>query len=997
MRNRHPAHPVRKSVSIQRLNRAAFEVLEDRRLLAATITGVKFDDVNADGQYDVGIDRALADQLIYVDLNNNGQFDAGTSTHASVLQPPASIPDEEPAGVEFMLDVPAGGTITDIDVTLDITHSWTSDLDVFLIAPDGTSIELFSSVGGGGENFTDTVLDDQAPTAITVGSAPFTGSFRPEGSLATFNGKEAMGTWKLHVIDREPGDTGVVNRWSLTINTGGEAEPSAVTDVDGTYTITLEDTSAGTYTVRDILPAYRTHSTPTGGAATVPVADGQTVTVNFGSYRPGFEGAGVLDTTFDTDGILTFPTLQFQHGGEALAVQADGGVIYGGWIVTETAGDREFFLARLNPDGTPDQSFNNGQGYVATDFINGDDEVRDIVIQDDGKIVAAGFAGGASGSFAFARYNADGSLDNSFDGDGKLIVDVTPNFGDVVTGLAVQTDGKIVAAGTTTSSSGSTDFATVRLNDNGSLDGTFAANGRAINDFLGGIDVPSDVIVDDDGNILVVGGAMPRTGGGGYLRWVLLRYTPTGQLDAAFDAGEGAVGKATHDFGVNALAKTVIQQGDGKYLVAGLIDDRWTLARFNNDGSIDTSFGNNGRTTVNDLIGNPAADFGMALQRDGKILLGGRHESDGGSTRSFAVARFLSDGSLDVDFGELDGFTITDIGDDSSASDLVLTSDDKILLVGGADSGSVTLVRYNNVVAAGPAFATLVNGVLTLTGTEQSDAFTITQSGTELTVQLGAESTKFNTAEVLGIAFDGLDGDDTLTLDMAGGNLSLASLTIVAGNGADKVALTNGDGKLMTLGSVPSLNGKTLDLGTADVVITNATVAAVEPLLRTARNDALVRWQGPGIGTSSATGDTGLAAAQQGADVLVKYTYNGDANGDGRINADDYFRIDSAFLEQPANPVYGQGDFNYDDTINADDYFLIDSAFLAQGAPLGAPTPLSASVSSATAAAANVESSFVVSETEQPKKVARRAPATDDGVLSRRTQRRAGAAARRGR
>jgi hypothetical protein len=72
----------------------------------------------------------------------------------------------------------------------------------------------------------------------------------------------------------------------------------------------------------------------------------------------------------------------------------------------------------------------------------------------------------------------------------------------------------------------------------------------------------------------------------------------------------------------------------------------------------------------------------------------------------------------------------------------------------------------------------------------------------------------------------------------------------------------------------------------------------------------------------------------QGDDVRIKYSYNGDANLDGMINFDDYFRIDSAYLEQPANPAYEQGDFNYDGSINFDDYFLIDSTFLGQGEPL---------------------------------------------------------------
>jgi hypothetical protein len=146
----------------------------------------------------------------------------------------------------------------------------------------------------------------------------------------------------------------------------------------------------------------------------------------------------------------------------------------------------------------------------------------------------------------------------------------------------------------------------------------------------------------------------------------------------------------------------------------------------------------------------------------------------------------------------------------------------------------------------------------------------------------------------------------------------------------------------------------TLDLSDNDLIVrataaTKASVLAeIVTRIKTARDAAAGRWKGPGITSSAAETNpiTGLAALANpglanfsgigvGADnVLVKYTYNGDANLDGLINADDYFRIDSGFLAQPPNPAYDQGDFNYDGLINADDYFLIDSAFLGQSGTL---------------------------------------------------------------
>jgi autotransporter-associated beta strand protein len=182
-------------------------------------------------------------------------------------------------------------------------------------------------------------------------------------------------------------------------------------------------------------------------------------------------------------------------------------------------------------------------------------------------------------------------------------------------------------------------------------------------------------------------------------------------------------------------------------------------------------------------------------------------------------------------------------------------------------------------------------------------------------------------------------------LDVAGGSVSVAP----------------GSEALLSVSDLHVSGNGRVDLADNDMVVRatraerSAVLARVEDLVGQARNAAAGRWTGNGLTSSSAAANplTGLAVALNddgsgnrlfttfdGEDVdenavLVKYTYNGDANLDGRINADDYFRIDQGFLSQPANPTYRQGDFNYDDRINADDYFLIDAAFLGQGQPLG--------------------------------------------------------------
>jgi hypothetical protein len=131
--------------------------------------------------------------------------------------------------------------------------------------------------------------------------------------------------------------------------------------------------------------------------------------------------------------------------------------------------------------------------------------------------------------------------------------------------------------------------------------------------------------------------------------------------------------------------------------------------------------------------------------------------------------------------------------------------------------------------------------------------------------------------------------------------------------------------RLATLVLAP---GTRLDLTNNTLVLGNADLASVMALIKSGRNGGL--WNGPGLITSSANADQGLAVDQTGDGVEVKFTWNGDVNLDGRINADDYFYIDQGFLQKPNPPVYHNGDFNFDGKIDADDYFMIDQAFLNQ-------------------------------------------------------------------
>lgn len=239
------------------------------------VEGTVFHDRNGNGLREAGEEPLGAGWVVYDDANGNGSFDTGGGSFSST-NVPVSIPDN--TTVTSTLSV-AGvvGAITDLNVSVNITHTYNADLDIFLIAPDGTRIELSTDNGGSGDNYTNTVFDDQAVTAITAGKAPFTGSFRPEGSLAIMNGKSANGIWTLEVSDDANTDTGTINGWSVIIEAASEA--STTTTADGQFVFSTLP-PAGPHTLR---LAPRTGFSVTTAAAPVTVAAGSTALANLGA------------------------------------------------------------------------------------------------------------------------------------------------------------------------------------------------------------------------------------------------------------------------------------------------------------------------------------------------------------------------------------------------------------------------------------------------------------------------------------------------------------------------------------------------------------------------------------------------------------------------------------------------------------------------------------------------------------------------------------------
>ncbi|MHC4406333.1 MAG: C25 family cysteine peptidase, partial [Planctomycetota bacterium] len=232
------------------------------------IRGTVIEDANRDGQPQPG-ENPLAGHTVFLDSNQNGVLDQGT---VHVASSDAAVPIEDNGTVTATLEVAGAATVGDLNVSLDVSHTYDGDLAAYLISPLGTRVELFSYVGGWGDNFTDTVFDDEADASIADAEAPFTGSFRPEGRLSMFDGQNPNGTWTLEITDAMSWDVGTLNHWSLEIT--GE-ERATQTDVDGTYAFT--SLAGGTYHVRHVLPQDWSHTDPIGGVHAVSVGQAAVV------------------------------------------------------------------------------------------------------------------------------------------------------------------------------------------------------------------------------------------------------------------------------------------------------------------------------------------------------------------------------------------------------------------------------------------------------------------------------------------------------------------------------------------------------------------------------------------------------------------------------------------------------------------------------------------------------------------------------------------------
>lgn len=402
---------------------------------------------------------------------------------------------------------------------------------------------------------------------------------------------------------------------------------------------------------------------------------------------------GDLDPSFGGDGIVT-TSIADGEGNDtatALATYPGGKLVAAGFCECDDAGDEMFALVRYDQDGSLDTSFGD-DGRVTTSISRFRESAGAVLVYPDGRLVAAGRGWNRAGGtdFALVRYRPDGSLDPTFGGDGTVTTSIS--YWDFADALVLQADGKLVAAGGSRkrSSHRKGSFTLARYNADGSLDTSFGGDGIVTTPMSGGS--AAALVQQDDGKLVAAGRRWaPQS-------FALARYNADGSLDTSF-GGDGIV-TTTPGVGLSDAFALVLQE-DGRLVAAGWAHDissraNFALVRYNADGSLDSSFDGDGKVMTR--IGRSGANAaGLVLQPDSRLVAGGKSVGESWSF-DFTLARYEPDGSLDTTFG-VGGIVTTPIGTGFETVEALVLDDKGKLVAAGYASGppmpyDFALARY---------------------------------------------------------------------------------------------------------------------------------------------------------------------------------------------------------------------------------------------------------------------------------------------------------------
>ncbi|MGL5096179.1 MAG: hypothetical protein ACRDD1_11360, partial [Planctomycetia bacterium] len=403
--------------------------------------------------------------------------------------------------------------------------------------------------------------------------------------------------------------------------------------------------------------------------------------------------AAALDPFFSDDGRAAAGVVDAQPGTRtAAAFQSDGKLLIVGTALNAVSGSsgQDVVVARLNPNGTVDTTFGNA-GRFAFDFgANKSERAVGLAVQPNGAVtvVANGVDAAASSSGADVvafQLTPAGTLDTGYGVGGKAAFEFSTDDALISASSAARAvNGTVLVAGVTRNVVGPTsgdDVFVFNIAANGALDASFDGDGRTAFEYSpGDAFVTADgLAVHSDGRFVVAGELRDLGSTSG--RFGVARLNTNGSIDNTFSSDGRVDFKIT---GGSDGARAVAALGDGKIVVVGRAANDFGVARLNADGSFDSTFGIQGRTTV-DLAAGMDVALGVAVQGDGKIVVGGTASVNG--TTLFAVARLMPNGAPDVTFDGEDGKTVVSFvfGPDE-ASTVLLSAEGRIHLVGQADS-----------------------------------------------------------------------------------------------------------------------------------------------------------------------------------------------------------------------------------------------------------------------------------------------------------------------
>lgn len=354
--------------------------------------------------------------------------------------------------------------------------------------------------------------------------------------------------------------------------------------------------------------------------------------------------SGSLDNTFNGNGIVTGSYTSGNNSADAMAIQPDGKIIVAGG--TGTASSIKVGVSRHNSDGTLDSTFGTaGKMDFSSGWIKS--FVKDIKIQQDGKIVMGGYRwNNSTGDFLMVRLNANGSFDTTFGTNGIAIIDGGQT--EVAESFDIDSNGDYMISGYIED-----DFAMAKVKSDGTLDTNFGNSGWVITPFSDYASYSFDTLVSDiDGRIFLAG--MLLNGYENKYEYAIAAYLPNGTLDTTF----GDQGKLHFNVGTdNDFGMRILQLKNGQILFGG---HSWyatsplryelAVARLNADGRFDNTYGTNGIFKTR-LVGNGTSYFaGMALQENDKLVITG--SANEGNDYNFGLARVNPNGALDTTFGQ---------------------------------------------------------------------------------------------------------------------------------------------------------------------------------------------------------------------------------------------------------------------------------------------------------------------------------------------------------